>query len=191
MRVLKYDDEKQIVYGEVYAPGVPDAHGDFMTEDSILDMAHNFLANNRVEKIDRNHDHNQIDAVVVESFIARPGDPDFIVGSWVAAVKVHDPETWGQIKKGDLNGFSLDGAAKGSITELEVEIPDFVEGRTTKAEDDHDHTFKVAFDDEGNFVGGETDEVAGHIHAIVKGTVTEEAGGHNHRFSYIEALIDG
>ncbi|NOQ30235.1 MAG: hypothetical protein GQ570_03835 [Helicobacteraceae bacterium] len=192
MRVLKYDNEKQIVYGEIYAPGVPDAHGDFMTEDTIIDMAHNFLANNRVEKIDVNHDHNQISAVVVESFIARKNDPDFIEGSWVTGVKVNDQDTWNKIKKGELNGFSLDGKALGSMKEIEIEIPESVEGRTTKSEEDnHEHTFTVKFDEEGNFMGGGTDEVNGHSHKITKGTVTESVEGHNHRFSFVEVLTNG
>lgn len=191
MRVLKYDNERQIVYGEVYAPGIPDAHGDFMTEEAIMDMAHKFLANNRVEKIDVNHDHDQIDAAVVESFIARDGDPDFIKGAWVCGVKVNDARVWAAVKKGELNGFSMDGVGLGSMTEIEIELPEFVEGRTTKADDDHGHTFRVQFDEEGNFLGGTTDEVLGHSHKIIKGTITEKSDGHSHRFSYIEALIDG
>jgi len=192
MRVLKLDDERQIVYGEVYAPGVPDAHGDFMTEDTIMDMAHKFLKNLHGLNIDTNHDHQKVDAAVVESFVAREGDPDFIPGSWVAGVKIEDAETWTKVKKGELNGFSIDGTAVGSIQEIEIEVPEFVEGRTTKAEaDEHSHTFKVKFGPEGEFLGGETSKVRGHVHKIVRGTLTEVADGHAHRFSYVEALING
>jgi hypothetical protein len=189
MRVLKIDEELQLVYGEVYSPGVPDAHGDFMTETTIRKMAHGFLENMRVAKIDTNHDHELVDAVVVESFLAREGDPDFIPGSWVAGVHIKDPEVWASVKKGELNGFSIDGKAVGSITEIEIEVPDFVEGRTTKSEaNGHSHRFKVHLEEDGTLIGGVTDEVLGHKHEIKRGTVTEEAEGHVHRFSFVELL---
>ena len=42
-RIRKTDDELQIVYGEVYAPNVPDVHGEFMTPVEVRKMAHRFL----------------------------------------------------------------------------------------------------------------------------------------------------
>jgi hypothetical protein len=35
----KADDELQVVYVEIYSPGVPDSQNDFMTKDEIRWMA--------------------------------------------------------------------------------------------------------------------------------------------------------
>lgn len=190
MNVLKVDEELQVVYGEVYAPDVPDSQGDFMSAENIRKMAHKFLENLRQMQIDTNHNNLAIKATVVESFIAREGDSVFIPGSWVVGVHVEDPDIWAGIKDGTFNGFSFEGAVRGQVVELEMEIPEHVLGETDTAQD-HSHKFKVSYDKNGNFLGGETDEVAGHTHRIVKGTVTEEALGHTHRFSVVEAFING
>lgn len=189
MRIKKLDEELQLVYGEVYAPGFPDAQGDFMTSETIRKMAHRFMEQMRVAQIDRNHDSKTVEATVVESFIARKGDPDFIADAWVAGVHIRDAEVWDSVKKGDINGFSVEGGAIGRNTEIEIEVPEQLGGATNEVEG-HEHRFTVFFDDEGQFLGGHTDEVNGHSHQIVKGTVTEQAAGHRHRFSYYEGLID-
>jgi len=189
MELKKFDDELQIVYGEVYAPGVIDAHGDYMTADDIRKMAHSFLENMRVTNIDTNHDHNLVDAVVVESYIAQEGDPTFIPGSWVAGVHVKDEELWQKLKSGEYNGFSFDGTGYRKEVEVEVEIPDKVSG-STDVVNGHRHKFIVQFDESGEFIGGRTDVIEGHYHEIVRGTVTETVGGHKHKFSYVEELLN-
>ncbi len=188
MRVTKFDDELQIVYAEVYVPNIPDSDNDFMSTETVRDMAHNFLKSGGGVDID--HSLEDIDAYVVESFVARKGDPDFIQDSWVAGIKINDPEVWGLVKAGEINGFSLDGVGKGEETELEIEIPEFVKGETDTAEDGHSHVFKVTFDEDGNFLGGRTVDDADHIHLIRRGTLTEETNDHAHRFSYIEVLAN-
>ena len=52
-------------------------------------------------------------ASIIESYIA---PTDFkcngqVVksGSWVMAVKIHDPALWQAVKKGDITGFSIAG----------------------------------------------------------------------------------
>jgi len=189
VEIKKVDEEQRIVYGEVYVPNVPDSDNDYMTEETIRKMAHEFLASGRVNNIDREHDGEYIDAVVVESFVARKSDPDFIPGSWVAGVHIPDDEAWELVKSGEINGFSLDGRGKGVETELEIEIPEFVKGETT-IEDGHAHKFQVFFAEDGTFLGGRTIDDGDHTHMIKRGTITEEANGHAHRFSFVEILAD-
>ena len=43
MAISKLDHELQVVYGEVYAPGFPDSQGDFMTRETIREMAFEFM----------------------------------------------------------------------------------------------------------------------------------------------------
>ncbi len=190
MELKKFDDEKQIVYGEVYAPStLPDSQGDVMSSDAIERMAHRFLAEMRVDQIDVNHDHVPCGAIVVESFVARKGDSDFIPGSWVVAVHVPDVELWIRIKKGDLNGFSMEATVLSRGKQIEVEIPEIVHGRTEPA-NGHDHPFTVKFDEDGNFLGGvATKGDTDHDHPILKGTATETVNGHSHRFSFVEVMI--
>lgn len=188
--IKKTDDEEQIVFGEVYAPGFPDSQGDFMTAETIKDMAYRFMANGFLAKIDTQHNREENGSYIVESFIARDDDPDFITGSWVVGVKIPDGAVWGLVKSGELNGFSLDGYGVRVATTIEVDMPDTLKGETTETEG-HAHGFEVAFDEAGAFLGGFTTRAPdGHRHMIKRGTVTEDTNGHNHRFSFVEGILD-
>jgi hypothetical protein len=190
VEIKKADVEQQVVFGEVFAPGVIDSQGDCMTAEEIQKTAYLFMEKGRLSKIDTNHDLQANGSYVVENFIARDGDPTFIPGSWVVGVKVPDANVWAKIKKGELNGFSFDGVGFREPTTLQVEIPEKLSGLSDQV-NDHAHQFVVKFDPAtGAFLGGETDEVAGHSHKIVKGTLTEEVDGHTHRFSFVEGMLD-
>lgn len=190
--IKKQDAEQQIVFGEVFAPNVTDAQGDRMSTAEIAKAAYLFMAKGRLAKIDTNHDLQPNGSYIVESFVAREGDPTFIPGAWVIGVKVPDPALWAAIKKGELNGFSLDGAGFREETTVEVEIPEELSGLTDRIGVEgggHAHQFTVRFDPDGTFLGGETDVVQGHRHTITQGTLTDESAGHSHRFSYVEGLL--
>ena len=184
--------ELRIVWAEVYLPDVPDTDGDYMDAETIQKMAHDFMRNLALKNIDVMHDGNFIDgAGVVESFIARKGDPDFIEGAWVVGVHVADDETWKKIKNQELNAFSLEAITKQRPAQIEMEIPPVISGITTKNED-HEHEYFVTYGPNGEFLGGQTNVIDGHKHLIKRGTVTEEGGDpkHWHRFSYMDELVD-
>lgn len=185
----KLDEEQQVVFGEVYAPGFPDSQGDFMTAESIREMAYAFMQKGELSNIDTQHSRDPNGSYVVESFIAREDDPIFIPGSWVLGVKVPDPDVWALVKSGELNGFSLDGQGFRVPTTLEFEVPDLLKGETTDT-DGHTHEFYVQFGPAGEFLGGQTSVAKdGHFHPIRRGTATEEVSGHSHRFSFVEGII--
>jgi hypothetical protein len=188
--IKKSDEELQIVWGEVYAPDFPDSQNDYATRDTIRKMAYGFMQKGDMFAIDTGHSRKQSGACIVESFIARDDDPTFIPGSWVLGVRVPDEE-WALVKSGELNGFSMDGFGVRVETVLEIEMPNRVTGECIKAEDGHTHMFWVKYDDEGNFVGGDTDEGPdGHRHKILRGTCTEVSNGHSHRFSFVEGMMN-
>ena len=108
----KSDAKQQIVFGEVYVPDRKDTDGNFMTAATIEKMAHDFMAHSRNTKISKGHDGNTDKGCVVESFIAREGDPDFIAGSWVVGVHVPDAKIWKSIEAGELTGFSIEGTGE-------------------------------------------------------------------------------
>ena len=192
----KVDTDKQLVYGEVYIPMVPDSQGDFATAEVIEKMAHNFIGRGNVQNIDVNHNLENEGAYVVESFIAREGDPDFIEKSWVVGVQIIDESIWELVKDGEINGFSMFGTGKRKDSVLEIDIPNdgVIKGATESAgvdeDDSHRHTYTVKFDDEGNFLGGSTSPggTDKHVHNISKGTITDETVKHVHRYAFMDAL---
>ncbi len=106
----KFDLDKRLVYAEVYLPDTEDAHGHSMTAGEIEKMAHGFMKNRRTTAIDVNHDNNvDYECAMVESFIARAGDSDYMPGAWVGVVKVENDEVWRMIKDGEITGFSFEG----------------------------------------------------------------------------------
>lgn len=116
IRITKADKARQIVYGVVYEPDVEDAHEDTMTADEIEKAAHGFMERQNTYNIDKQHDLDADKGYVVESYIApvdmQLGDQEIKKGSWVAGVKVLDDDTWEQIEKGEITGFSMFGAGK-------------------------------------------------------------------------------
>ncbi len=192
--IKKIDEDKQLAYGEVYIPMIPDSQGDFMTSEEIEKMAHQFMKDGLLRGVDTQHDLADNGSIVVESFLVRKGDLDFIEGAWVAGVWVPD-DVWPLVKSGELGGFSMYGSGTRIPTMITIEIPasGIMKGDTDVAES-HSHVFTLRFDTEtGEFLGGSTDEGPdGFSHNITKGTVTDEAGPegekHRHRFSFVEAL---
>jgi hypothetical protein len=186
-QMKKFDQELQIVWGEVYAPDIPDSQGDFMTADEIRLMAYRFMREGFLGQVDINHNNKLCGCWIVESFIARDGDDLFIPGAWVVAIHIPELELWQAVKNGDLNGLSMEGLAMATETTLELEIPEKISGKTDEVAG-HVHKFTVAFGSKGEFLGGETTEVDGHKHVILKGTITEDAQGHHHRFNFVDEL---
>jgi hypothetical protein len=89
--IKKQVSEKRLVFGEVYAPNDLDTHGEFMTGEEIEKLAHRFMLKQLTGHVDLMHDQNSNHGTaVVESFIAREGDPDFTPGAWVLGTKVYD-----------------------------------------------------------------------------------------------------
>lgn len=187
--IKKSEDEQRIVWAEVYIPNVPDTDGDYMDAKGIRDMAYKFMKELRLKKVDTQHNNQLVEgATVVESFIARKGDPDFIEGAWVAGVHVPDDLTWGKIKKGEINGFSMEAIVNKKPLEIEVDIPPVLTGPCLKADDGHTHEYMVSYDPKGNFLGGKTTMNNGHYHTIKRGTLTDEVNGHTHKFDYSKAI---
>jgi len=195
--ICKLDAKRQIAFGAVYQPYVPDSQGDFMTPEEIERVAHNFLKKGAVEAIDTEHNLVRNGSVVVESFISREGDPDFPVpGSWVLGVHIPDKAHWAKAESGEIGGFSMYGTGRRVQRVVEIEVPDdgvlFGKTEASMGQGAHEHVYALDFNDKGGFLGGETDEVNGHTHLIKKGTVTEPGpDGHRHRFNFVDTLAKG
>jgi hypothetical protein len=113
-----------------------------------------------------------------------------VTDSWVLGVHIPDTDFWEDVKSGVFNGFSFEGAIIRTDVEVEVEVPEYVAG-VTSSDAGHKHTFKAHFNDSGEFIGGETNIVDGHMHVIRLGTVTEYSENstnekHRHTFEVLE-----
>ena len=198
--VKKADEEMRVVWGEVYIPDIPDTQDEFMIASEIEKMAHKFLMDGlAVGAVDVQHDGEIRNCYVVESFIARKNDPEFIEGAWVVAVKICDDDLWEDVKSGKLNGFSMQASVFVTDRTVMLEIPEEVEGLTQIASDGdgHRHEYIVRFDANGDFVGGKSNVVNGHRHVIRRRSITgmsedpvgkELADGHFHRYTLLDKL---
>ena len=99
---------KRIVYGEVLAPDAVDAQGDVVRGPEIESAAHRFIADGGL--VGAMHEEFTGVGRVVESFIAREGDPDFVPGAWVLGVQLSE-EAWRRVQDGAWTGFSVGGRA--------------------------------------------------------------------------------
>ena len=130
--------DEQLAYAEVYAPNEIDAHGEFMSAETVRTLAHRFLVKKLNSQIDLMH--NQIAdgrAVVVESFVSESGDPrGFTAGAWVLGLKINDAQLWRAVKSGQITGLSMQAQVY-KFPRL-VEVGD--DGRITRVIDAHPGT---------------------------------------------------
>jgi len=182
IKIKTVNAEKQVVYGEVYAPNVLDTWGELMLPEDVELMAHRFMKMAHMkEAIDTQHDNIPNGSYPVESFIAREDDPDYTPGAWVLGVKITDSGVWDAVKSGKLNGYSFESLCRGvpAVIELEVLRDNF---GITEETAGHSHMFFAEVGDNGVVVTGRTTTVLGHDHLISEGTATDESFGHAHRY---------
>lgn len=196
IRIIKRDgaEFEQFVMCELLIPDTPNSFGDISTKEMIRDAAFQFAAQGY--GLDVNHDQEDVKGaklVVVESFIARPGDPDFIEGSWVVGMKILDDALWQQVLSGELNGFSYEAEVYMTPVIIQNLRNRQVSGTTEPdPTDGHTHTYLVLLDALNRPISGGTGVTDGHSHRIVSHTVTELAVDpkgyeHSHRF---QVLVD-
>jgi len=179
------DGDQQLVTGQVYSPGTLDAHGHFMTAEDLRKVAHQFMSDGLHTSIDVQHDNRTIDAVIVETFVARDNDPDFEPGSWVATVKVNDAHVWKLIKDGEINGYSFEILTYRKDVVVEVEFSSWYYGFTDPDPyDKHTHPFMVRMDAKGQIAWGKTGlgSDGSPAHSITKSSITDKVGEHTHRY---------
>ena len=178
---------ERVVMAEVLIPEVPNVFGDYWTREAIKQAAYLFMM--KGYGIDVEHDNIDVTglgACVVESFIVRPGDPDFIEGSWVVGMRILDDVLWEAVLSGEINGYSYEALVEffsGFITVID----DGIRQGTTEPdlEDGHVHEFFVMVNMENRPIDGGTTETDGHSHTISVHTVTDEAEGHVHRYNLV------
>lgn len=177
---------EQYVMCEMLIPDIPNSYGDIYTREAIREFAFEYARQGY--GIDVNHDEQDVTGkvIVVESFIAREGDPDFIEGSWVIGMKIVDPDIWAMVLSGELNGYSYQADCK-MLEAVVIDLRNRVVQGVTEPDpvDGHTHEYLVVLNNENRPISGGTGETNGHSHTISTHTITDEAEGHTHRFQVI------
>lgn len=193
VKKFDYSNDRKIVSGEVYAPFIIDTHDEMMLPEDVEIMAHRFLMDMRNQHIDVMHDNELVQAVVIESYIAKANDPDgYGEGAWVVSLKVEDDDLWDAIRTGVFNGFSIEAWVFKVKAEVEY---DFLPIQYGFVEENagHDHAFYVEVDEIGRVTRGITSVDDGHSHEILAGTATElsnDPQGVRHAHRYFMQEID-
>lgn len=112
--IIDRQEDKQLVTGIVMDPVNVDAFGNRIPDAELIErIAFDFMA--KFQDVGTDHTSKRGDSklVVVESFIVRTeqkiGNAIVPAGAWVLTVRVMDVKIWERVKRGDLNGFSLEG----------------------------------------------------------------------------------
>lgn len=125
-------NEEMVSYEVVYEPDTKDAHGQWMSLETIEKGCENFNENLNKGVVQPNLFHLQnTEAFSIEStwiqkeFDVKVVQTDEIIkaGTWVAKIKYHDAELWELKKAGVIGGVSIGGSGfvnqeTGEITEL-------------------------------------------------------------------------
>jgi hypothetical protein len=186
------DGFERIVFGEVLIPDQPNVYGDYHSRQSVREFAYGFARLG----FGLNVEHDNPDVLpdgrvtIVESFIAREGDPDFIPGAWVLGVWIHDDAIWRDIRNGKLQGFSYEAMVRHYEFDLIVPDETAVYGVTQPDLDDgHVHEFYVLCDIDGRVIAGGTSYADDHEHTITHHTFTDpDPWGRVHPFQLNEAF---
>lgn len=185
---------ERLAFAEVLIPNTINVFGDFHSVESVRQFAYGFMINGF--GIDRDHDEINVAQKVriVESFIAREGDPVFVPGAWVVGVHILDDDIWNDVLSGELNGFSYQALV--SVLPVEVVVPgirDFTGETLPDPDDGHVHGFYVRLDQNGRVILGGTTVSDGHDHTIRSHTFTDydDAETHRHRYLTFEDMTDG
>jgi hypothetical protein len=180
---------ERVVYAELLIPEYLNTFNDFHTEKSVREFAYAYMIHGF--SVDLEHEGGPLDgrAYVVESFVARDSDPDFIPGSWVIGVYVPDDDLWGDILTGEINGFSYRATVSYIEADMDLPFTSMYFGITEPDPiDGHQHRFFVVLDSDDKIILGGTDKVQKHEHPILRHTFTGEASGHVHIFNYVKRI---
>ena len=183
-KIAKVFSDERLVTGQVYAPDTLDSHGHFMSAGELKKVAHQFMVDGLQTSIDVQHNNETVKACIVESFIARKGDPDFEEGSWVATVRIDDMGVWQMVKDGEINGYSFEILTYRNDMVVEVEYHSWYYGFTDPdPHDKHDHPFMIRLDAKGEIAWGMTGlgSDGSPAHSIKTSNITDKTSGHTHR----------
>lgn len=179
-------DEERIVSGIIAEPLILDTDNEFYSRAGVLKMYHDFVANKLQKNIDREHNNILTGSEIIKTYIALENDPDnYPEGAWVGECKIASDSDWDAVKRGEINGFSVEiSTIKVDVTigtEQMLKASGMSEVSTDAVLPEHSHEVTVWFDALGRVIKSEVQESLGHTHTVSKCTATDMNIGHSHR----------
>ncbi len=116
--IVKVDDELRVVWGwaSVIAEKgavVVDAHGDTISEKTLVKAAHSFAGIRRIKRMHEGAPIGEmVESVVLTPALQKALGIDLGLTGWLIAWKVHDEATWADVKAGKLPALSIGGTAR-------------------------------------------------------------------------------
>lgn len=117
-QISKIEPKKQMVGGIIYEPDEVDTQNDYTTTEEITAARDRFMEKygKDPKRIKVMHKGKAFYFPVIECFQpeedTKKGNDVIKAGSWWMMLKITDPEIWGLIEKGELQGFSMGGRAR-------------------------------------------------------------------------------
>ena len=180
------NEEQRIVSGIIAEPLVIDTDGDFYTREGVLKMFHDFVVGKLQKEVDKEHNRIPTGSEFIRTYIALENDPEgYPEGAWIGECKIASDEDWDAVKRGDLNGFSVE--IMSYLVEVSVSAQQMVKayGSTELSTDtvlpEHSHEVVLKFDESGRVIESEVSTVLGHNHTVSRTTATDDSIGHSHR----------
>jgi len=125
MQLSKIDEERKMLYGPALIPDKEilryDDKGEpyyvYFEKATVEALAHQFLKKNLQHTTNLQHEQPVMGVTVVESWLKEgPHDksiqlglPELPDGTWFIGTKVDDESVWADVKKGKVNGYSIEG----------------------------------------------------------------------------------
>lgn len=118
--IYHFNDEKRIITGVALRANYPILRfedGEYFyvrfSPEEIEKMAYKFMREKKLDNVNINHNKSEGDIFLIESYILDSKHniqefKDVELGSWIVSYKVENDEVWEAIKKGHLNGFSVE-----------------------------------------------------------------------------------
>lgn len=113
--------EERLATGIVLVPGKVDGQKDIASNAAVKKAAHEFLIRRQETNNDASlgvlHKFFNKNIQLVESYVApvdmNVNNRSISKGTWIVTFKILDEETWCNIKKGNIRGFSIQGKGRG------------------------------------------------------------------------------
>lgn len=114
-RIIKTETSNQTATFVILEPWVVDLNGQEISEQEIINTAHEFMMNIPEKYVNINHtkDTEQDDVIFVESYVSpidmEIADETIKKWSWLVAFKFLSADKWQMLLDGEITGVSMEG----------------------------------------------------------------------------------
>jgi hypothetical protein len=162
LKFKSINSEKREVEGVVYTPNVIDAHGEFITYESLkaLKEMSDIAIKEKTYIIDVNHNKKATKSLVIENYIngEEKTNSNYELGEWIQKTKIQEDDIWEKVKSGKLNAFSINFMGSEENVEAEIMVQKVKYSVTDSNINDHEHYTYLQYNESGKCLGGRTSD---------------------------------